>query len=73
VAAAGPNVRDLGMPPWKVDKIRRQARAWTPDGLTVALRAVATADAAVKGAAADSAYALEKCIVTVVGARSAPR
>ena len=73
VASAGPNVRDLGMPPWRVDKIRRQARAWTPDGLTVALRAVATADAAVKGAAADPAYALEKCIVAVVGARSATR
>lgn len=73
VAAAGPNARDLGMPPWRVDKIRRQARAWTPDGLTAALRAVATADAAVKGAAADPAYALEKCIVAVVGARSAQR
>lgn len=73
VAAAGSNARDLGMPPWRLDKIRRQARAWTPDGLTVALRAVATADAAVKGAAADPAYALEKCIVAVVGARSGQR
>jgi DNA polymerase-3 subunit delta len=73
VASAGQNVRDLGMPPWKVDKIRRQARGWTPDGLTVALRAVATADAAVKGAAADPAYALEKCLVTIAGARSANR
>jgi DNA polymerase-3 subunit delta len=69
VAAAGRDTRDLGMPPWKVDKIRRQARGWTPDGLTVALQAVATADAAVKGAAADPAYALEKCLVTIVAAR----
>lgn len=69
VAAAGRDTRDLGMPPWKVDKIRRQTRNWTPDGLTVALRAVATADAAVKGAAADPAYALEKCLVTIVNAR----
>ncbi|MBS2961964.1 DNA polymerase III subunit delta [Actinocrinis puniceicyclus] len=73
VAAAGPNARDLGMPPWRVDKIRRQARGWTPDGLSVALRAVATADAAVKGAAADPAYALEKCVVAIAGARSAQR
>lgn len=73
VASAGSNVRDLGMPLWKVDKIRRQARGWTPDGLTVALRAVATADAAVKGAAADPAYALEKCLVTIAGARSVQR
>jgi DNA polymerase-3 subunit delta len=70
VASAGRDTRDLGMPPWKVDKIRRQMRSWTPDGLTVALRAVATADAAVKGAAADPAYALEKCLVTIVSARS---
>jgi DNA polymerase-3 subunit delta len=70
VAAAGRDTRDLGMPPWKVDKIRRQTRSWTPDGLTVALRAVATADAAVKGAAADPAYALEKCVIAIAGART---
>lgn len=70
VAAAGSATRDLGLPPWRVDKIRRQARGWSPQGLTVALRAVATADAAVKGAAADPAYALEKCVVTVARARS---
>jgi DNA polymerase III subunit delta len=75
VAAAGPGARpgdlarDLGMPPWKIDKVRRQVRGWTPDGLTTALRAVASADAAVKGAAADPAYALEKCVVTVAQAR----
>ena len=73
VASAGAAARDLGMPPWRVDKIRRQARGWTPDGLTVALQAVATADAAVKGAAADPAYALEKCLVTIAGARAPQR
>jgi DNA polymerase-3 subunit delta len=74
VASAGQNAaRDLGMPPWRVDKIRKQSRAWTPDGLSVALQAVATADAAVKGAAADPAYALEKCLVAIVGARSPQR
>lgn len=73
VASAGPGARDLGMPPWRVDKIRRQARGWTPDGLTVALQAVAKADAAVKGASADPAYALEKCLVTIAGARSPQR
>ncbi|MGH3417495.1 MAG: DNA polymerase III subunit delta, partial [Actinocrinis sp.] len=73
VASAGRDTRDLGMPPWKVDKIRRQARGWTPDGLTVALHAVATADAGVKGAAADPAYALEKCLVAIAGARSPQR
>jgi DNA polymerase-3 subunit delta len=69
VAAAGPAARDLGLPPWRVEKIRRQSRGWSPEGLTVALHAIATADAAVKGAAADPAYALEKCVVTVAQAR----
>jgi DNA polymerase III subunit delta len=61
--------RDLGMPPWKIDKVRQQVRGWTPDGISSALLAVAEADAAVKGGGDDSAYALEKCIVTVCRAR----
>lgn len=42
--------RELGMPPWKIDRVRQQMRGWTPDGVAVALRAVAEADAGVKGA-----------------------
>lgn len=61
--------RDLGMPPWKIDKVRQQVRGWTPDGITSALLAVAEADAAVKGGGDDSAYALERCVVTVCQAR----
>jgi DNA polymerase III subunit delta len=66
--------RDLGMPPWKIDRVRQQMRGWSADGLAIALTAVAEADAAVKGAAADPAYALEKAVVTIArSARSAPR
>ncbi len=61
--------RELGMPRWKIDKVRQQVRGWTPDGITTALLAVAEADAAVKGGGDDSAYALERCVVTVCGAR----
>jgi DNA polymerase-3 subunit delta len=61
--------RDLGMPPWKIDKVRQQVRGWTPDGISTALLAVAEADAAVKGGGDDSAYALERCVVTVCQAR----
>jgi DNA polymerase-3 subunit delta len=71
VASAGRDTQDLGLPPWRIEKIRRQARGWNPDRLTAALRAVATADAAVKGAAADAGYALEKCLVEISAARSA--
>lgn len=59
----------LGMPPWKVEKAQRQGRAWTPNGLSTALQAVAVADGGVKGGAADPRYALEKAVIAVVGAR----
>lgn len=45
----GDLARELGMPPWKIDRVRQQMRGWTPDGVAVALRAVAEADAGVKG------------------------
>ncbi|MCX2969882.1 MULTISPECIES: DNA polymerase III subunit delta [Streptomyces] len=60
--------RELGMPPWKVDRVRQQMRGWSADGVAAALRAVAEADAAVKGAAYDPAYALEKAVVTIARA-----
>ena len=65
VASAGNAARDLGLPPWQVDKLRKQARSWNPPRLAAALRAVAEADAAVKGAGADPGYALEKLVLTL--------
>ena len=34
-AAVGPAdlARELGMPPWKIDRVRQQMRGWTPDGV----------------------------------------
>lgn len=61
--------RELGVPPWKLRPMRDQARGWDAAGLATAVRAVATADAAVKGAEADAAYALEKMVLTITGAR----
>ncbi len=63
--------RDLGMPPWKVDRVRQQLRGWSPEGIAAAIQAVARADAAVKGAGDDAAYALEAAIVSVTRARNA--
>ena len=60
--------RELGMPPWKIDRVRRQMRGWSADGVAVAVRAVAEADAAVKGGGYDPAYALEKAVVTIAKA-----
>ncbi|WP_406068514.1 DNA polymerase III subunit delta [Streptomyces sp. NBC_01020] len=60
--------RELGMPPWKIDRVRQQMRGWTPDGVAVALRAVAEADAGVKGGGDDPEYELERAVVTVARA-----
>jgi DNA polymerase-3 subunit delta len=70
-ARAADLARDLGMPPWKVDVVRRQMRGWNGDALADAIAAVATADGAVKGAggAGDPGYALEKAVVTICRAR----
>ncbi|MBO8184365.1 DNA polymerase III subunit delta [Streptomyces sp. DW4-2] len=67
-ARPGDLARELGMPPWKIDRVRQQMRGWTPDGVAAALRAVAEADAAVKGGGMDPEYALEKAVVTIAGA-----
>jgi DNA polymerase III subunit delta len=69
----GDLAREAGVPPWKVRVLREQARGWSERGLAMAVRAVAQADADVKGAAADSSYALERMVLAVTEARSAPR
>ncbi|WP_431949309.1 DNA polymerase III subunit delta [Actinacidiphila sp. bgisy167] len=70
-ARPGDLARELGMPPWKIDRVRQQMRGWSGDGVSAALRAVAEADAAVKGGSADPAYALEKAVVAVARAARA--
>ncbi|MFJ8647271.1 DNA polymerase III subunit delta [Streptomyces sp. NPDC093546] len=65
--------RELGMPPWKIDRVRQQMRGWTPDGVAVALRAIAEADAGVKGGGDDPEYALEKAVVTIARAARSRR
>jgi len=62
--------REVGAPPWKLRIIRDQARGWDDAGLARAIGAVAQADADVKGAASDAAYALERMVLTVTTARS---
>jgi DNA polymerase-3 subunit delta len=61
--------KELGMPPWKIDRVQRQLRGWSGEGVARALSAVAEADAQVKGGAADPAYALEKTVAEIVAAR----
>jgi len=62
-------VREVGVPAWKIDTLRRQSHGWDDDGLGRAIRSVARADADVKGQASDPAYALEKMVLDIVRAR----
>lgn len=61
--------REVGVPPWKLRSLRDQARGWTEPGLARAIRAVAQADADIKGAASDASYALERLVLTITALR----
>lgn len=63
--------REVGVPPWKLRTLRDQARGWDDRGLAGAITAVAQADADIKGAASDAAYALERMVLRVSEARTA--
>ncbi|MGA9746170.1 MAG: DNA polymerase III subunit delta [Nocardioides sp.] len=66
----GDLAREAGVPPWKIRMLRDQSRGWDDLGVAHAITAVAQADADVKGAASDAAYALERMVLRVAGARS---
>jgi DNA polymerase III subunit delta len=62
---------ELGIPAWKIDRIRQQLRGWSSAGLARAHSAVAQADADVKGEGASAGYALERAVRVIVESRSA--
>ena len=61
--------RVVGVPPWKLRTLRDQSRGWTPEAISTAIRAVAQADADIKGAASDPSYTLERLVLTISGLR----
>ncbi len=63
--------REVGVPPWKLRSLRDQSRGWSDAGIARAIRAVARADADIKGAAGDPAYTLERLVLTITGLREA--
>jgi DNA polymerase-3 subunit delta len=63
-------MREVGVPSWKLDQLRRQGHGWEESGLGRAIRVVARADADIKGQASDPAYALEKMVLDVVRSRA---
>ncbi|MCW2847672.1 MAG: polymerase delta subunit [Marmoricola sp.] len=64
-------MREVGVPAWKLDTLRRQSHGWDDAGLGRAIRSVARADADIKGQASDPAYALEKMVLDIVRAKPA--
>lgn len=74
LAAGGGNAASLAgalkMPPWKIDRARRQGRGWSAAGLHAAMIVAAKANADVKGGAADTAYAVERAVLSLSAART---
>ncbi|WP_243694959.1 DNA polymerase III subunit delta [Labedella populi] len=64
-ASRGSSASSLGLAPWQIDRARRDLSGWTDDGLGVVIRAIAEADANVKGAGRDPVFALERMVATV--------
>lgn len=61
--------REVGVPPWKLRTLRDQSRGWSDAGIARAIRAIAQADADIKGAASDASYTLERLVLTVTALR----
>jgi DNA polymerase-3 subunit delta len=55
----------LGMAPWQLDRARKDLTGWSDDGLAAAIQAMASADAAAKGAERDPIYSLEKLVTLI--------
>lgn len=62
--------REVGVPPWKLRTLRQQAGGWQESAMAEAIRAVARADADIKGAASEPAHALERLVLTVTSLRT---
>lgn len=58
--AASP--QSLGMAPWQLERARKDLSGWTEEGLANAVKAMAAADAAAKGAERDPIFILEKLV-----------
>jgi DNA polymerase-3 subunit delta len=68
----GDLAREVGAPPWKLRWYAGQSRAWSENGVAIAIQAAATADADVKGAAGDRLWPCERLIISVIRARAVP-
>lgn len=65
--------KELGVSPWGVKSVRGQAQRWNDASAATALRAVAVADADIKGQAHDASYTLERLVLTISGLAQSSR
>jgi DNA polymerase-3 subunit delta len=71
--SSGAVAKELSLPPWRVEKIQRTGRGWTPEGLAVGIQAVAHAELEAKGGGVSGVYAAEQAVLRVSAARNAGR
>lgn len=57
--------KDLGMAPWQVDQARKEAQRFSSEALARCIRALAEADAQVKGESRDPVYAVERAVTVI--------
>jgi DNA polymerase-3 subunit delta len=69
--ADGQLASQFGLSPWQVRRAREELQGWDEAGLAVAIQALASADADVKGASRDPVFALER-LVRVIAAKGKP-
>ncbi len=65
--------RRVGVPPWKLKDLSRQARGWNAPAVAAAIQLAALADAQVKGASGDPGFALEMLVLGVIESRGRAR
>ncbi|WP_315276720.1 DNA polymerase III subunit delta [Kocuria carniphila] len=63
--SSGSVARDVGAAPWQVDRAQNEARRFTPGHVIEALKAIAHADAQVKGESRTPYYAVERAITVI--------
>lgn len=63
--APGAAAKELGIPPWQVNRVKSDLRRWSPTQLREAVIACADADEMVKGGGKDPVYAVEKLVMTL--------
>lgn len=62
---SGALARELGMAPFIVEKVAKQARLWSGEAVSDAVIVMADLDAAVKGQSGDSEFAIESAVRTI--------